>query len=168
MRFAYVDRWQQSLRGLFEQKPSNEQLLALLEARDRELEAYLAGPGWEDYTPTDTNITVGDGTQTARKRVHADGTVDFTWRLVWGATTAITGNASIGLPVAVAGRQTAVCRYLDNTTRHYVGVCSMAGSAGLLIHTESGSAGVVTATAPFTFISADSIEVSGTCEPEET
>lgn len=120
--------------------------------------------GWEDYTPSDTNITVGDGVRTARKRVHADGTVDFHWELVWGSTTAFTGSASIGLPVAVKGYQVAVARYLDQGTRHYVGACIMNGSSGLLVHTETGPS-IVSSTQPFTWVNTDTLEVSGTIEP---
>lgn len=166
-RFLFVDRWQTSLRDLFDAKPDRERLLALLEQRDRELEAFLAGPGWEDYTPTDTNITVGDGIRTARKRVHPDGTVDFNWRLVWGSTTAFTGSATIGLPVAVNGTQIGVARYLEEGVRHYVGCCVMSGTGGLLLHTESANSGIVAATAPYTFGSTDVVDVSGRIEPEE-
>lgn len=120
--------------------------------------------GWQDYTPTDTNITVGNGTRTARKRVHVDGTVEFHWRLVFGTTSSISGSASVGLPVAVSGTQIAVARYLDQGTRHYVGVVEMTGSSGLLLHTETGT-GIVDATSPYTFTTSDTVDVAGTIEP---
>ena len=169
MRFAFVDRWQTSLRDLFEQKPSNERLLALLEARDRELEAFLAGPGWEDWSPAELTIVVGDGTQIARKRVHPDGTVDFNWSLVLGSTSTITSPAKITLPIPAAGKQTAPAYYLDDGTRHYVGVCEMSGVDGLFLHSESGNNGIVgPTTAPMTWVAGDRIQTAGTIEPEET
>lgn len=167
MRFAFLDRWQQSLRDVMSDRPERDGILGLLELRDRQLEDHLAGPGWEDYTPADTNITVGNGTQTARKRVHADGTVDFTWRLVWGSSTAFTGSAIIGLPVTPKGVQVGVCRYLDQGTRHYVGCVEMTSAGGLLLHTEAGT-GIVGATTPYTFTTSDTVDVAGTIEPEDT
>ena len=164
--FRYIDRWQTSLRDLFDRKPDNDRLVALLEIRDRQLEAYLAGPGWEDYTPTDTNITVGNGTRVARKRVHADGTVDFHWRLLLGSSSSISGNASIGLPVTVTYPQTAVAMYYDDGTRWRPGVCNMESASGLLIHTDAAGSGIVNATSPFTWTNPDRIQVSGTIEPE--
>jgi len=124
----------------------------------------LTDSAWQDYTPSDTNITVGNGTRVARKRIRLDGTVDFIWRLTWGTTTAITGSASIGLPISASGSQVAVAHYLDQGTRHYVGCVSMIGASGLLIQTESGT-GIVTATAPHTWANTDTIVVSGTIEP---
>lgn len=164
MRFAFLDRWQQSLRDVMSDRPERDSILGLLELRDRQLEDYLAGPGWEDYTPADTNITVGNGTQTARKRVHADGTVDFHWRLLFGTTSAITGTAFIGLPVAATYPQTAAAMYLEDGARWYVGVCNVE-SSGLLLHTEAANSGIVNGTAPFTWGNLDRIQVSGTIEP---
>ena len=124
----------------------------------------LAGSQWQDYTPTDTNITVGNGTRTASYRISADGTVDYTWRLVFGSTTALTGAAQIGLPISASGNQVAVAHYLDQGSRHYVGCCAMSGTLGALIQTESGT-GLVSSTAPFTWANTDTITVSGTIKP---
>lgn len=121
-------------------------------------------PPWEDYSPTDTNITVGNGTRTARKRVWPDGTVEFYWRLLFGTTSSISGNASIGLPVTASRPQTAVAMYYDDGSRWYVGVCLLE-SAGLLLHTETGNSGIVNGTAPHTWTNPDRIQVSGTIEP---
>jgi hypothetical protein len=166
-RFQFIDRWQTSLADLFDPKPSRANLLALLEVRDRQLEDFLAGPGWEDYTPVHSNLTVGDGVQYARKRVWPDGTVDFWWRLEFGASSSIGGSVEIGLPVAVRNTQVGTAHFLDNGTRHYVGVVNMTGSLGLLVHSESGNAGVVNASAPFTFVSGDRLNVAARIEPED-
>lgn len=56
--FRFVDRWQTSLRDLFDAKPDRDRLLALLEKRDQSLEAYLGGE-WETYEPVLTNVTAG-------------------------------------------------------------------------------------------------------------
>ena len=129
-----------------------------------DIAARLNGPQWQHYTPTNSNITVGNGTLTARRRIQADGTTHFTWRLVFGSTTAITGSAGIGLPVSAKGSQVGVARYLDQGTRHYVGCVEMTGTTGTLLHTETGT-GIVSATAPFTWVTTDVIDVAGTIEP---
>lgn len=41
-RFAFLDRWQQSLRDVMSDRPERDGILALLEQRDRNLEAFLA------------------------------------------------------------------------------------------------------------------------------
>ena len=54
--------------------------------------------------------------------------------------------------------------YLDQGSRHYVGCCAMSGTLGTLIQTESGT-GLVSSTAPFTWVNTDAITVSGTIKP---
>jgi hypothetical protein len=123
---------------------------------------------WTLYTPTDTNITVGNGSRSARF-TQIGKTVHFRWALQFGSTTALpASSASIGLPVEVAAAgitQEALATYLDNGSRTYIGRATMAagGTSGVLIHTESGTGNVGT-TAPFTWTNGDNIRVSGTYE----
>ena len=66
--------------------------------RDNSLElAPLALP-WTAYTPTYTNITIGNGTVTARY-LQTGKTVTGGVLIVFGSTTSITGDCSISLPV---------------------------------------------------------------------
>lgn len=53
---------------------------------------------WTGYTPTLTGITLGNGT-TAFTFVQQGKTVHVRGRLTFGSTTAVTGAASISLPV---------------------------------------------------------------------
>lgn len=55
---------------------------------------------WESYTPSNTNVTLGNGTQVARF-VRIGRTIHFRYTLTWGSTTAFGGTVDIGLPVAM-------------------------------------------------------------------
>lgn len=62
-----------------------------------ELTAVAAA--WTSWTPTLTNLTLGNGTQTAKYR-RVGKTVDFVWRLTLGSTSAVGTTPSFTLPVA--------------------------------------------------------------------
>lgn len=58
-----------------------------------------------DYTPSNTNITVGNGTQVARYArigTGAGSLIVVRYCLTWGSTTSFGGAIQIGLPVAAA------------------------------------------------------------------
>jgi hypothetical protein len=52
---------------------------------------------WTTYTPTNTGLTIGNGTQTARY-VKIDKTVHVAYKFTMGSTSSLTGSVSIGLP----------------------------------------------------------------------
>jgi hypothetical protein len=58
-----------------------------------------AGPTytWATYTPTNSGVTVGNGTQTARF-VKVGKTVFVSYRFILGSTSSVPGAVSIGLP----------------------------------------------------------------------
>lgn len=58
-------------------------------------------PSTFSYTPTWTNLTVGNGTQTAYYRISETGEVSCMVHLVWGSTTSISGAVSFTPPVPV-------------------------------------------------------------------
>jgi hypothetical protein len=58
---------------------------------------------WQDWTPTYSNISKGDGTVSA-KYTQIGKTVIAYWELVCGATTSIASNATITLPVTASSR----------------------------------------------------------------
>jgi len=70
-------------------------------------ETLVTGAGeswvWQDWTPTYANITVGNGTVTA-KYTQIGKTVIANWELVCGTTTSIGSSVTITLPVAAATR----------------------------------------------------------------
>jgi hypothetical protein len=58
-----------------------------------------AGGTWTSYTPTLTNITLGNGTMTSF--YNNDGkTVNYAFYIKWGSTTSGAGNYSFSIPVA--------------------------------------------------------------------
>jgi hypothetical protein len=61
--------------------------------------AAAAGGTWVSYTPTLTNLTLGNGTLTSF--YNNDGkTVNYAWYIKWGSTTSGSGNFTISIPVA--------------------------------------------------------------------
>jgi len=59
---------------------------------------------WTTWTPTYTNLTLGNGVVTARY-VQIGDTVIATWHLVWGSTTALSsGTMRVSMPVNAHSR----------------------------------------------------------------
>ena len=52
---------------------------------------------WTTYTPTNSGITLGNGTQTARY-AKSGKTVYVSYRLVLGSTSSFSGDIRVGLP----------------------------------------------------------------------
>ena len=128
---------------------------------------------WTAYTPTDTAITVGNGTRVARYRMIDPKTCAFRWSLKLGSTSTVGTNAAIGLPFTAMTSafdlyQTAPAYYLDSGSRNYVGVARIdsAATTGVLLHTEAGGSGAVDGTNPFgaAWAANDAIGVSGVYE----
>lgn len=59
----------------------------------------VVDPSWVPFTPSMTNVTVGDGTLTGRYMRLAGDIIIAEYRLVSGATTSITGVIGVDLPV---------------------------------------------------------------------
>jgi hypothetical protein len=56
---------------------------------------------WTTWSPTYSNLTIGNGTVTARYQ-QIGKLVTVFWKLVWGSTTSFTAYPIIALPVAAA------------------------------------------------------------------
>lgn len=63
--------------------------------------ATAAVTAWSTWTPTLTNLTLGNGTQVA-KYAQIGKTVDFLWSLTLGSTSAVGSTPSFTLPVAAS------------------------------------------------------------------
>ena len=63
-----------------------------------------AGGSWTTWTPTATNYTKGNGTETARY-LDVNGTIFFFYKFVLGSTSSITGEPSTSLPASVKSGQ---------------------------------------------------------------
>jgi hypothetical protein len=125
---------------------------------------------WDTFTPTWVNLTVGNGTTTGRF-IRLGRLTVIRGRVVFGSTTAITGNVSMGYPSGV-GPGT----YLDDVVGQtqsqdesaatfYSGPVK-ALSAGMLVHSTNHTFAAnysimdfVTATKPFTWTTNDTLGV---------
>jgi len=129
--------------------------------------AVTAG-AWVAYTPTNTNITLGNGTMTGRWQ-RTGKKVTATVRVLFGSTTSFGGNVAVGLPVAAANLVAAYIGQaflLDNGVRIWNGVVRVVANATAadVYHTESGNSGIVNATNPFTFGDTDELVMTVTYE----
>ena len=120
---------------------------------------------WTSYTPSDSNITVGNGTRTA-SYLKMGRTVFFRWRLVFGTTTALSAlAASVGLPAAAAIGQVGAATYQDTGSGVHIGLVAISGSLGVLQQDDPTSGGgAVTSSLPFSWTTGDIITVTGMYE----
>lgn len=125
--------------------------------------------GWQDWTPTYTNITVNNGTVVA-KYVQIGKTVTFDWTLTVGSTTTIANDPQISLPVAAASRYTDYDYLplghgiiLDSGTAS-IPIVAVFGNTGgitkLQMRSLTVSGSDVRATTPFPITEAEGDEVS--------
>lgn len=121
---------------------------------------------WADFTPSWTNLTVGNGAVSARYARIAD-TVHFAIRIVFGSTTSVSGQVVVSLPTAHDGTPVpkASCLAFDaSAALHYSGVTLPTTSPNVLLYTGTSPLAVLNATAPFTFTTDDQISIYGTYE----
>jgi hypothetical protein len=136
----------------------------LLTAASGEATGLKYTGGWTSYTPTWTNLTVGNGTLTA-KYCQIGKVVFVRINLVFGSTTSISGNVNVTMPIApvssfqgmanvlyedsgVGSRQGAGPIYAFNSTA-YLGVMNTSGTYAT--NTD------INATIPFTWTTNDGI-----------
>jgi hypothetical protein len=152
-----------------------EERLRALEKRLVTAEADLAaafplGVGaWTPYTPTNVNITVGDGTQTARYTRIGD-TVHFVYELIWGSSTAFGGAIDIGLPVAAAAALSVTALFSGYAadangaanSRTLSGFITSVGAA--TVRPRGDGAHAITGSVPFTWTTSDVLQFGGIYE----
>lgn len=121
------------------------------------LNLYLPQTG-SAFTPAYTNLTLGNGSNSGRwckvgPMIHAS------YFLQLGTTTTINNTLFVDVPVAaVTGSMAGTAIYVDAGTRDWIGALRFQDSDTVTFsHTESGNSGVVNATNPFTFGTADII-----------
>jgi hypothetical protein len=121
------------------------------------------------YTPTFTNLTVGDGTLAARYKITND-IVDVFLNFTFGGTSSIAGAVSFTLPIAssasysVTSAPGTILRLFDATGSTWVGMFSTITASGTTLAigypTVSGTGLITSAlssTAPFTWTTSDII-----------
>ena len=142
----------------------------LLTAASGETTGLKYTGAWTTWSPTINNVTVGNGTVTARF-VRIAKTITLSFRLVFGSTTSISGSPNILLPVSAVSNANFSVVCVDTGTAGYFGnagifafdytrtYLDLIGSAGAIANGTSFSA-----TVPFTWTTNDEFSFSGTYE----
>lgn len=133
---------------------------------------------WKTWTPTWTNLTVGNGTQIS-KYTQIGKTVHYYIKFTLGSTSAVTGASNFTLPITPIFTTLAVdpifghCNLRDVTagaTGSFVGFARSAGSDAVFIGVNSVGTGnyiingALNTTVPFTWAADDVITIFGTYE----
>ena len=87
---------------------------------------------WTTYTPSNTGITLGNGTQTARY-VKIGKTVTVSYRLVLGSTSSMSGAIYVGLPSTNNSFANCVVSVTDAGSGNYLGVGAADPSTGSVL-----------------------------------
>ena len=117
------------------------------------------GDAWTAYTPTFTNLTVGNGTLSA-SYVQAGKWVTYRGSLIFGTTTAVTGSIIISLPAnlldAASGHPLgwATCRDVSAVLRIPTTAITLDVNDMSFITTAGAN---VNATVPFTWANTDEL-----------
>lgn len=160
MSFASASARNTALSGVLE-----EGMHAWLQ--DNNQVTYYTGSAWRTiyqpetaWTPSWTNLTVGNGTQTALYCRSGD-LVQVQLQLTFGTTTSISGSVSIGnLPVTGSVSAQAVsCHLIDASASDALGMARIATGSVTL---KSSAGANINATTPFTWTTSDQIIFAGT------
>lgn len=143
-------------------------------------EIQISGTGisgaWQSWTPTWTNLTIGNATQTAKYK-QIGKTVHFYIDIVLGSTSSVSTTADFTVPVTAVSRDGlattqpyGIARYFDTSaSATALGFCFYKSTTTAVPHyfAVSGSlvsSGGFTSTAPFTWATGDNIHIQGTYE----
>lgn len=98
------------------------------------------GGAWDSWSPSYTNVTVGNGTVVAKyKQVGKTITGEFS--LTFGNTTSFSGEVSIGVPVtaARASRNVGVANILDTGAANKPGVAILSDTSNFKVYVVTGT-----------------------------
>jgi hypothetical protein len=138
----------------------------LLTAASGEATGLKYTGGWTTYTPTWTNLTVGNGTVSARYQKIGK-VVNVYVGFVFGSTSAFTGGGSnFTLPFAIATNNVSYQYFgelLDNGTADYSGCIIVVGAGNCYISAlNAGTTFLnpqsVSSTVPFTWTTGDGFQ----------
>lgn len=124
---------------------------------------------WTSFTPTWTNFTPGNGTPSFAY-VQFNNTMHIRGKFVFGSTSAMGTYPAFTLPnsVSATDQSLGLCIYLDSGTDNYTGLCRASGTNVYFQSNYAGATwgtmGAVTATAPFTWATNDTIWCSVTVQ----
>lgn len=134
-------------------------------------ELNAGAAAWTTWTPTLTNITVGNGTQVA-KYAFFGRTVFAKWRFTLGSTSVMSSGPTISLPVAMADslemHESRVMAYDASAFLPYPGAGYVVGASFVpqVVNTAGTYAVLtaITATVPFTWTTSDYLQFLVTYE----
>lgn len=138
-------------------------------------EKLLTGTGtswaWQSWTPTYTNLTVGNGTVTA-KYCQIGKTVTFSMKLLFGSTTSISSTpVSFTFPVTAKDSysdQESICwgTARDSSGYGYPLIVAYKSTTSAQLYTPSGGTtyAFISSTTPFTWATNDYIAFVGAYE----
>lgn len=127
---------------------------------------------WTAYTPTLTNVTLGNGTMVASYK-QIGKTVVFKIEFTFGTTTSFSGFPSFSLPVTAVNNNLfsyiGNVHMLDAGTQNYIGLTALDSTTKVtpIVINASGTYATqttVSATVPFTWGNADSFRLNGIYE----
>lgn len=133
---------------------------------------------WQTWAPTYSNLTVGNGTVTA-KYSKTGKTINYRWIFQLGSTSSIGSNPSITLPEAAingySGGATpeqaniGVCKFLDSGIANISGLCAMDGTTSFRPQCQGAGGTYVinaglSATIPVTWGTGDALFAVGAYE----
>lgn len=123
------------------------------------------GGAWTSYTPTFTNLTVGNGSYTARY-CQIGKNVDVFFKFTFGSSSSISSFPTISVPVnfAYTGVMLGDNSYVDSGATFYNGTNFVASAStiwmgAIVTSNPYGSVGVLSSTVPFTWGTADEIVI---------
>lgn len=124
---------------------------------------------WTSFTPSWTNITVGNGTNTG-SYVQIGKTVHFRTYFKMGSTSSIGGSVTLALPVAIATYSQALA-VIANVEMYEQGASLWVGTlysnGGVRVLTVSGTritVAAISSSVPFTWGTDDTLTIAGTYE----
>jgi hypothetical protein len=138
---------------------------------DHEARLVVTDPfsaAWTSYTPTFTNLSVGNGTLIARYlKVGRAVWFNFTFQL--GSTSSVSSDIAVSLPVTASsnpGAFTVVGQFIDVSPLTVYPVVADAGTTGMNLRAINAAGTYATwaltsATVPFTWATNDKILCSG-------
>lgn len=139
----------------------------------------FADPGWQDWTPTYSNITVGNGTVVARY-VQIGTLVVAHYVLTFGSTTSIDGTpVEVSVPVAASSNYTDLqnvtghARHNESGGTNYLGYVRLANANTIRIQIAGANTTYVdevnvNTTVPFTWGTGDTLTFTTIYEADES
>jgi len=104
----------------------------VLTANSAQADGVEWGGAWTTYTPSNTGITVGNGTQTARY-AKIGKTVFVSYRFVLGSTSSVSGAVYVGLPSTNSSYSACTVQVTDAGSGNYVAQGAADPSAGSVL-----------------------------------